>query len=380
LRLADGWAYVQAVGPSRYRHASSFCVGADNLRQIHFIIPGNIDALTGGYIYDKHIINGLSAQKWHVSLHSLSARFPFPSDHDLEYAYSIIKKIPDHSLVVIDGLALAPLASQLCKASKRLRIVALVHHPVAEETGLTLAQQLQFKKLEQVALSVCSQISVTSAVTAKMLIEEYYVNPASIEVIEPGIAKMPVSIGSNKASFNLLCIATLIPRKGHEVLLHALASLQEVPWNLDCIGDLDRDKQTSIRVKNCATKLGIRDRINFLGNLNVSKMRDALRSADLFVLASYHEGYGMALAEALGSGIPIVATSAGAIIETVPQKAGLLVPAGDSRAFASALSRFFHEPRLRRRLTEGARGCRRTQRSWEKVVYQMEVFLLETVG
>ena len=342
------------------------------MRELHFVIPGDLDTLTGGYIYDKYILDGLSGRGRDVKCELLANTFPFPRSNDLEEASQKIGKISDGSIVIIDGLALAPLAESVENHSKRLVVVGLVHHPLAEETGLTVAQKSEFEIRERRALGACTHVIVTSSTTAATLTRDYGVPRKNIDVIEPGVGEMPISVGSGTSSLSLLCVGTLTPRKGHKVLLTALASLRMFPWTLTCVGDLGRDKQTSVCVQNYAAKLGILNRTCFVGTLSTSKMGGVFRCTDLFVSASYYEGYGMAIAEALASGIPVVATGVGAVPVTVPEKAGLLVPAGDSRALASALRRFFYEPRLRYRLKGGARGCRLVRRSWSTVVDCME--------
>ena len=297
--------------------------------------------------------------------------FPFPKANAMEHASKIISNIPDNGVVVIDGLALAPLMKLIDHHSDRLVLMALIHHPLAEETGISALQKSLFEAHERRVLAKCARVVVTSSTTAAALVSDYGVDPSSIGVVEPGVDAAPFAAGSGSANTKLICVGTLTPRKGHELLLNALAPLRNRPWSLSCVGDLERDALTTARVYNCVRRLGLDDRVTFQGVVGQSSLTRQYHFSDLFVLASHYEGYGMGLTEALAHGVPIIATGAGAVVNTVPSRAGLLVPPGNVAALTSALRRFFGEPRLRRKLKAGARGSRLRQRSWEVAIREM---------
>jgi glycosyltransferase involved in cell wall biosynthesis len=162
----------------------------------------------------------------------------------------------------------------------------------------------------------------------------------------------------------LLCVATITPRKGHAVLVEALAQLGDRPWRLVCAGSLERDPATARSVTEAVRRLGLADRVAFLGEIAGGPLDAAYDGADLFVLPSFHEGYGMAYAEALARGLPIIATTAGAIPETVPADAGILVPPGDAPALARAIARCLDDPGTREALRRGALAARRSLPDW----------------
>ena len=342
------------------------------MRSLHFVFPGDPNALTGGYIYDKRIIDGLRSSGRRVYRHLLPNGFPFPNARTLEESSRIIRGIPDDSLVVVDGLALAPLYQVIGEQASRLVLIGLIHHPLSEETGISAAQKSFLLTQEQRALAACAHIVVTSSTTASTLISDYDVTRHRLTVVEPGVDPAPLALGSCDDTLNLLCVATLTPRKGHELLLNALAPLRDYSWRMSCVGDLERDMATATRAQQCAKRLGFADRVVFRGVLGRSELAQQYYSADLFVLASRYEGYGMALAEALACGLPIVATCVGAIPVTVPSNAGLLARPDKSKALTFALKRFFTEPRLRERLRAGARASRVRRRSWDIAVRGME--------
>ena len=331
---------------------------------VHFVVPGDINALTGGYIYDKHMINGLHHEGLTVKLHLLEPEFPLPSGSALNSAAEAIEKISDAEVMIVDGLALGPLQEILEVHRHRLKIVGLIHHPLADETGLEIDVAKKLGEAERRALSFCRTVVVTSQITRSTLIHKYDVGAEKTCVIEPGVGKACVFSPRLRGRFRLICVASLIPRKGHGILVEALSLLADRPWDLTCIGDLRRDPRTSLRICNLVRKFGLTHRIKFVGEVSESRLKGHYQKANLFVLASHHEGYGMALSEAISWGVPVVSTTGGAIPFTVPRAASLLVRPGDARALSCAIGRFMDEPRVRVKLLAGARGASGKQTSW----------------
>ena len=136
---------------------------------------------------------------------------------------------------------------------------------------------------------------------------------------------------------HLLSVGAVVPRKGFDVLVAALATLAELPWRLTIAGDLTRDPNEAARLDVSISQHKLTSRIAVPGAVSSERLAALYDDADLFVLASRFEGYGMAYAEALSHGLPVIGTTAGAIPDTVPQEAGLLVTSGDVDALAKAL-------------------------------------------
>ncbi len=333
------------------------------MKGVHFLIPGDPDTRTGGYLYDRRIMAELAARGWSVALHRLDAGFPAPTPAALAGADAVLAALPERALVVIDGLALGAMPVVVARHRDRLRLVALVHHPLALETGLDDAARQRLYASERAALAQVRGVIVTSPSTARAL-ADYGINPEQCAVVWPGTDPAPLAEGSGGGVWTLLCVASLTPRKGHAVLFRALARLDSLPWRLRCAGSADLDPATAIGLQTLVDELELAGRIEFLGQLAEAALAVEYQRADLFVLPSYHEGYGMALAEALARGLPILSTTAGAIPDTVPPDAGLLVAPGDEEALAEALARLMTEPELRKRLVAGARAARQTLPDW----------------
>jgi glycosyltransferase involved in cell wall biosynthesis len=335
------------------------------MTELVFVVPGRLDQLTGGYLYDRHIIDGLRSRGRAVRVIELA-----PNNRETALA-----ELADGTTTVVDGLALPDLEQAVMAYWRRLRLVAVVHHPLAEETGLSRAAAERLIRLEVAALKGFRGIVCPSARTAAE-VEAYGIPSDRIFVIPPGTAKPDWPLRSRRGPVrSLLCVASLIPRKGHQVLVAALARVRDLDWQMLCIGSLNRDPRTArlIRQTIAAARLG--RRITLAGEQPPRMVRRAYRAADAFVLSSLHEGYGMAFAEAMAHGLPIVAAAAGAIPETVPREAGLLVRPGDAAALACALRRVIAQPALAARLAAASRAAgsrlpdwRRTAEQWEEAL------------
>ncbi|WP_295584695.1 glycosyltransferase family 4 protein [uncultured Lamprocystis sp.] len=329
-----------------------------------FLVPGAMDTPTGGYRYDRRIIAGLHDLGWLVEVGRLDASFPDPSTSALTAAARTLAALPDASAVVVDGLAFGALPAAAAAHGGRLRLIALIHHPLAAESGLAPERVAALHQSETRALAAARGVVVTSAATADLL-GDYQVPRSRIRVVEPGTDPAPAARGSAGGPLQLLCVAALTQRKGHDLLLQALAPLRGRDWRLTCVGSPARDPAYAARLTALCDTLDLAGRVAFVGVLDEAALARCYDGADLFVLATRFEGYGMACAEALAHGLPILATRAGAVPATVPSTAGLLVAPDDPAALTAALARLLEEPKLRHRLAAGSRAAGLGLPTWQ---------------
>ena len=309
---------------------------------------------------------------------SLDDTFPFPTPTAREEAARVFAAIPDGTTVVADGLALGALPDEAERARGRLNVIALVHHPLAEETGLDASDAARLAASERRSLAAVRSVVVTGESTAALL-GRYGVTLDRITVVHPGTDPAPVARGSARAGgddsepieLTLLCVATLTPRKGHDILFRALASLPHRRWRLRCAGSLDRDRALVERLTSHLRDEGLHERVELLGDLDADRLAVEYDRSDVFVLSTLYEGYGMAVAEALARGLPVVSTATGNIPALVGDEAGIVVPPNDAAAFGEALSRLVGDPQLRRRLAAGARRVRQRLPTWDDSVGAM---------
>jgi glycosyltransferase involved in cell wall biosynthesis len=332
-----------------------------NLESLYFVFPGQLDTPTGGYHYDRRLIRELQLLGVEVELIGLSNRFPFPDERALEEARLAFAALPDHSLVIVDGLAFGALDELAEQEAQRLRIIALCHHPLALESGLDPAQQERFQRSEQRALQAARAVLVTSDFTRETLISQFAMPPDRVVVARPGTEPSPFAPCDGNP-VRLLTVASLTRRKAHDVLIDALALLADLPWQARFVGGRDFDPDWSDTLQQQVNRLQLQERIHFTGA--VDELETEFHNADLFVLPSRFEGYGMVFAEALAAGLPIIAARAGAVPDVVPESAGLLVPPDDTGALTAALRSLLTREDVRRKLQAGARKAAANLPAW----------------
>jgi glycosyltransferase involved in cell wall biosynthesis len=338
---------------------------------IVLVVPGRLDTPTGGYVYDRRIVEGLRALGWHVEVCSLEGSFPAPSEAARAAAGSAFASIPDGVTVLVDGLAGGVLPAIMEREATRLRLVSLVHHPLADETGLSREEAAAFEASERHTVAISRRVVVTSRATAIRVSDVFGVAPERVSVVEPGVDRGPLSKGSESATPELLCVATVSPRKGYGTLVRALAMIVDRPWHLTIVGSLDRYRPSAELLLESLRAAGLEQRVTLAGEANATTISTYYQRSDLFVLATEYEGYGMVVAEALAHGLPVVSTPVGAIPDLVGTGAGVLVPVGDARGLADAIVNILDNADVRLRLRSGAARVRDRLDSWETASKKM---------
>lgn len=319
-----------------------------------FAVPGEPDTPSGGYGYDRRIAAELRAAGWDLQWLRLPDGFPDPSAAALSGAYARLARQQQDTAVMIDGLALGAMPDVGEVLGPRRPLVALVHHPLALETGLDPGRAAQLRASERAALAAARRVVATSRATALLLAAEYGVPASRITVAPPGTDPAAAATGSGGPEVAILSVGTLVPRKGHDLLLAALSRLRALPWRLTVVGDETRDPATARALHESVRSAGLAGRVDFAGAVDAARLAALYAGADLFALASRHEGFGMAYAEALARGLPVVGTTAGGIPEAVPPGAGRLVPPDDVDALEEALRELLADRGARLRCADAA--------------------------
>ncbi len=333
-----------------------------------FLVPGSIDRPTGGSRYDRSIVTGLREQGIEVTVAELDGTFP-AADHQAQQATGdALAAIPNGSRVIVDGLVLAALPDVFAQHAARLVLIALVHHPVADETGLEPPKQAEFLAREARGLGQVHGVIATSQFTAARLKElALYAGP--IAVVEPGCSQQPIASGSDSEVFQVLCLGSLIPRKGQHILVEALATLTELPWQCHCVGSLTLDARYAEQVQTMIRQHRLQSRVTLTGILESDALDHRFHRSDIFVLPSLYEGYGMVITEAIARGLPVVTTKAGALPQTLPAEAGITVTPDDPSMLAKALARLFCDDDFRQQLRDGALGARMQLIDWPETAH-----------
>ncbi len=314
-------------------------------------VPGNLATPSGGYGYARRLLaaapgEGLILRHW-----PLPGGFPSPDPPALAETQRRFDLLPAGWPVIVDGLAFGALPPAAIRAA-RTQVIALCHHPLAREHGLSEATAATFRESERRALAEADAVITTSRATGEILAADYGVPETRITVAPPGTDPAPQARGSGGPRVRILSVGSLTPRKGHDVLLAALARLEPLAWELTILGPGETGETAAALLRQAETA-GIADRVTLAGPADADALARAYDGADLFALASRYEGFGMAYAEAMARGLPVVGSEIAAVGEATAG-AACLVPPGDAAALAAALGPLIREPERRRELA--ARG------------------------
>jgi glycosyltransferase involved in cell wall biosynthesis len=321
------------------------------------------------------MVAGIRDRGWSVEVEELDASFPRPTASALEHAARTLASIPDDTIAIVDGLAFGAMPDQVARETARLRLVALVHLPLAAELGMDAATADRVDANERRALAAAQLVIVTGRSSADAVVRQG-VPRERIALVEPGTDRAPLARGSDGTTVQLLAAGAVIPRKGHEILIRALVTIPDRNWHLTCAGNLDRDCSHVNRLKSLLRESGLEERVSFAGELGATELEARYRAADVFVLPTLYETYCMAVAEALAHGLPVVSTSTGAIPQLVQlagldHSAGIVVAPGNAGALAAALSRVLTDSALREQLARGARRVRDRLPPWHESTSRM---------
>ncbi|SIT07691.1 Glycosyltransferase involved in cell wall bisynthesis [Roseivivax lentus] len=329
-----------------------------------FAVPGDLSSPTGGYHYDRSLLEALRAGGRDVTHVALPEGFPFPGPADMAEALCRLSEVPSERVVIVDGLAFGALETA---ALDRVAapIIALVHHPLAHESGLPEAEARRLQALERENLTRAAHVLVPSAHIGEVLVSDYAVNSDRISVIRPGRPELPPDRPDAPPPGPplILSVGLLHPRKGHDVLIAALAQIADMPWRAVIVGSPWEPGHDAALTRQIA-EAGLVDRLRLAGRVGQAELNALYAQAHLFALATRYEGYGIVFDEALLRGLPIVSTTAGAVPGTVPEAAGTLVAPDDPAAFAEALRALLQDPQAHAAKSRAARLAAQDLPTW----------------
>ncbi|MFF7333056.1 glycosyltransferase [Streptomyces sp. NPDC008150] len=342
-----------------------------SLRSVHFVVPGGVDdpaAPSGGNAYDRRVTLDLPGFGWRVRRHAVPGDWPRPSAADRAELARTLRELPDGTVVLLDGLVACGVPEAVVPEARRLRLAVLVHLPLGDETGLEPSVAAALDAAERAVLRAVPAVIATSDWAVRRLVSHHGLAPDRVHVAKPGADIAPLASGTDGVS-RLLCVAAVTPRKGQHRLVEALAAVTDLPWSCVCVGGLQQDPGYVERLRARIRAHGLQDRLHLAGPRAGADLDASYATADLMVLTSYAETYGMAVTEALARGIPVLATDVGGVPEAVGRAPdggvpGILVPPEDPAALAAELRGWFGEADVRRRLKSAARGRRSALDGW----------------
>jgi glycosyltransferase involved in cell wall biosynthesis len=335
----------------------------------HVVVPDGIDDTarpSGGNFYDRQLCRGLVSIGWTVHEHAVPGDWPQPDATALVTLAGVLERIPDDAVVLLDGLVASTAPAVLVPLAGRLRLVVLVHMPLGHRPAPDAAAETQTR--ERTVLSVAAAVVTTSLWGQRRLLELYSLPADRVHVAPPAVDAAELATGTPTGE-TLLCVAAVTFDKGHDLLLDALTAIPDLSWHCVCVGSLDRDPAFAQRVQRRALDDGLGDRLSFPGPRTGADLGRSYAAADLVVLASRAETYGMVIIEALARGLPVITTEVGGVPEALGHGAdgirpGLLVPPEDPAAFGAALRAWLRDAELRERLRRAARERRESLPGW----------------
>ncbi|MFF6986714.1 glycosyltransferase [Streptomyces sp. NPDC010273] len=342
-----------------------------SLRTVHFVMPGGVDdpaTPSGGNAYDRRVSLDLPGFGWQVHKHAVDGEWPRPGADARAELARVLRELPDGAAVLMDGIVACGVPEIIVPEADRLSLAVLVHLPLGDETGLDAAVAAELDAKERAVLRAVSAVIGTSEWAVRRLVSHHGLAPDRVHVATPGADIAPLASGTDGVS-RLLCVATLTPRKGQHRLIEALAAAADLPWTCVCVGGIGNDPEYVDHLRGLIERHGLQDRLHLAGPRAGAALDATYASADLMVLMSYAETYGMAVTEALARGIPVLATDVGGLPEAVGRAPdggvpGILVPPEDPAALAAELRGWFGEADVRRRLKAAARGRRAALDGW----------------
>ncbi|KPI27844.1 glycosyl transferase group 1 [Actinobacteria bacterium OV320] len=342
-----------------------------SLRSVQFVMPGGVDDPanpSGGNAYDRRLCLDLPGFGWQVHKHQVSGSWPRPEAAARAELARTLREFPDGTVVLLDGLVACGVPEIIAPEAERLRRVVLVHLPLGDERGLAPEVAAELDAKERAVLRAVPAVVATSEWAVRRLVSHHGLAPERVHAAAPGADIAPLASGTDGVS-RLLCVAAVTPRKGQHRLVEALAAARDLPWSCVCVGGLGQDPEYVAHLRDLIASYGLQDRLELAGPKAGAELDAAYASADLMVLTSYAETYGMAVTEALARGIPVLATDVGGLPEAVGRAPdggvpGILVPPEDPAALAVELRGWFGEADVRRRLKAAARGRRAALNGW----------------
>jgi glycosyltransferase involved in cell wall biosynthesis len=347
---------------------------------LHAIVPdgvGDPARPSGGNLYDRRVLRGLTALGWAVREHPAPGDWPRGGVAGHAALARVLREIADGAVVLVDGLIASAAPGALVPEAERLRLVVLVHMPLGHRPPDGEAAAIRARERE--VLEAATAVVTTSAWTRRRLGELYALPADRVQVAEPGVDEAELVTGSPGGGA-LLCVAAVTRGKGHDVLLDGLATAADLPWRCACVGSLDRDPAFADRVRRHALRRELGERVGFAGVRVGPALDRAYADADLLVLASHAETYGMVVTEALARGLPVLATDVGGVGEALGRgddgaRPGLLIPPGDPAALGAALRAWLGDADLRARLRRAARERRAGLRGWAETTADLAAAL-----
>lgn len=334
--------------------------------RISLVTQGDPDQVSGGYLYQRRVADLAPSHGAEIRFVSLPSRRYPTATFDVG---RVLRDAADADVVVVDSLASNTLGPWMARGLDR-PLVASVHQRLGGTEGSRLGQAVR-RRADLLAWRRCDTIIVPSEQLAGRLRNDGLTHP-DIVVVNPG-RDIPERDDAGAVHPDLrrgrpiaaLCVANWVERKGVVELLRAVAPLPDDLVTVHLVGNEHVDRAYRARVLEQLRRPELRERVVRHGVTPPSRMGDLFDAADVFVLPSVDEPYGMVFAEALVAGLPVVGWRSGNLPHLVDDGVeGRLIAPGDVAALGRSLAELAVDDGTRRRLGQAARRRAMTLPTW----------------
>jgi glycosyltransferase involved in cell wall biosynthesis len=347
--------------------------------RLGFIIYGSLDTLSGGYLYDRKLVEYLRSQGDTVNIISLPWR-----NYAAHLTDNFHVRLPTNLDILIQDELNHPSLIVANRGKHPYRVISLVHHLRCSERRPNWQNTL-YRWVEKLYLNSVDGFIFNSKTTENVVNE-------LIDQKKPSVIGYPPTdrfgdplseheiIGRTKTDeFRILFVGNIIERKGLHTVLEAVQELSG-KFHVDVVGSLDSDPRYAQQMQSFAHANGITPQVTFHGSLDKEPLIETFKHAHTLVVPSSYEGFGIVYLEGMGFGLPAIGTTTGAAGEVIEHdKTGFLIQPGDSRSLAERL-RFLMEDRAAlTRLSLNARRRYLNQPSWVVTAKAIRDFLYSLV-
>lgn len=274
------------------------------MKEIYLLFTGEYYSISGGYIYNRKLVENLKTFGVEVKLVQLSEKQVSDSPGTTENLELILSKIPTGSILLIDSLAFGSNHTLWKKYYHSQILVPLIHLPLF--LNIDFSSDFMIKEKELEALSFARHIIVTSSFT-KLALEKEGVSVSKISVIIPGVEVLTKKKHYPFFPRQFLCVSNINRYKNQLLLLTVLTRLKHFDWILHLVGSTRTDPDYFYTILSFISANELDKKVVIHGELSGDRLFEKYSQSDLFLFPSTFETYGMVIAEALNSGVPVFA-------------------------------------------------------------------------
>ena len=319
-------------------------------KTFYFFYPGNINTKTGGYIYEKNILQRAKILNFNLKAIQLSENYPFQKKKDSSTLRNILDKLSGNSVLIFDGLVFETI-DKIIDNLKSFKIIALIHHPLYLEFKGRRSEY--FVKQAMKLYPKAEKIIVTSNETKNLIAQKFMINKQKIQIVEPGIEKLKKFKVKKDKNINLLSVGSIIERKNYEYLIKELRFIDNV--KLKIVGDITRESEYYNELQNIISNYGLEEKISFYSNISARRLSQLYSQCDFYISVSRYEGFGMSLANALQQKKMIITFKTLTLMNTLKKDGIIYLNDFKEKSLSKLILRNFNNVKIQNKIRKNRR-------------------------